>query len=84
MTCGETPEECMTNLKEALTSYVETSLANNMDIPEPIKMKDYKGNITYRTTKLKHYQLAKQAKIEGISINALIDSAVDEKLKETA
>ena len=84
MTCGDTAEECMTNLKEALKAYIETSLSNNMDIPEPIKMNDYKGNITYRTTGLKHYELAKKAKIKGISINSLIDSAVDDKLKEIA
>ena len=84
MTCGNTPEECIANLKAALKAYLETSLANNMEIPEPIKLKDYKGKIMYRTTGLKHYQLAKISKIKGISINSLIDSAIDLKLKESA
>lgn len=83
MTCGDTPEEVITNLKDALEAYVNTSLANGLDIPEPIKMADYKGNITYRTTGLKHYRLAKIAKLKGMSINAFIDEAVDEKLQET-
>ena len=84
MTCGDTPEDCMANLKDALKSYIETSLANNMEIPEPIKMKDYKGKIMYRTTGLKHYKLAKMSKIEGVSINSIIDSAIDLKLKGMA
>ena len=84
MTCGETREEVLTNLKEALVSYVKTSLDNNMEIPEPLKIEDFKGSITYRTSKERHYQLAKQAKIYGKSINAFIDEAIGEKLKEAA
>jgi antitoxin HicB len=63
MTCGKTHEEVLSNLKEALSSYIVTSLENNMEIPEPLKIKDFKGNITYRTSKERHYQLAKQSKL---------------------
>jgi len=83
MTCGQTREEVFSNLKEALTSYVTTSLANNMEIPEPLKIKDFKGNITYRTSKERHYQLAKQAKLNSKSINSFIDEAIGDKLRET-
>jgi len=83
MTCGQTCEEVLSNLKEALASYVTTSLAHNMDIPEPLKIKDFKGNITYRTSKERHYQLAKQAKLYGKSINSFIEEAIDEKLRAT-
>ena len=76
MTCAQTREEVLTNLKDALVSYVTTSLANNMEIPEPMRMEDFKGNITYRTSKEHHYKLAKQAKLSGKSINALIDEAM--------
>ena len=84
MTCGDTPEEVFSNLKEAIAAYVETSLENGFEIPEPVKMSDFKGNITYRTSQEKHYRLAKRAKIIGKSINAFIDEAVEEKLKESA
>ena len=82
MTCGQTREEVLKNLKEALASYVTTSLDNNMEIPEPIKIEDFKGSITYRTSKERHYKLAKQAKLYGKSINAFIDEAIGEKLKQ--
>ena len=81
MTCGQTREEVLSNLKEALASYVATSLGNNMDIPEPLKIKDFKGSITYRTSKERHYRLAKQAKLYGKSINAFIDETIAEKLE---
>jgi len=82
MTCGQTREEVLANLKEALVSYVTTSLDNNMEIPEPFKINDFKGSITYRTSKERHYKLAKQAKLYGKSINAFIDEAIGEKLKQ--
>ena len=84
MTCGQTREEVLSNLRDALASYVTTSLDNNMEIPEPLKMGDFKGSITYRTSKERHYRLAKQAKLYGKSINAFIDEAIGEKLRETA
>ena len=82
MTCGQTREEVLLNLKEALVSYVTTSLNNNIEIPEPLKIGDFKGSITYRTSRERHYRLAKQAKLFGKSINAFIDEAIGEKLKE--
>ena len=81
MTCGQTREEVLSNLKEALISYVTTSLDNNMEIPEPLNIKDFKGSLTYRTSKERHYMLAKQAKLYGKSINAFIDEAIAEKLE---
>ena len=82
MTCGQTREDVFANLKEALASYVTTSIDNNMEIPEPLKIDDFKGSITYRTSKERNYKLAKQAKLYGKSINAFIDEAIGEKLKE--
>jgi len=82
MTCGQTREEVLKNLKEALVSYITTSLDNNMEIPEPLKIGNFKGCITYRTSRERHYMLAKQAKLFGKSINTFIDEAIGEKLKQ--
>lgn len=84
MTCGDTPEEVIKNLKDALAAYVATSIDSGLEIPEPMRLADFKGNITYRTTSEKHYLLAKTAKLQNMSINSLIDEAVDDKLKEIA
>jgi len=84
MTCGQTREDVFNNLKDALASYITTSLSNNMEIPEPLKKENFKGNITYRTSKERHYNLAKLARLNGKSINTLIDEAIGEKLREAA
>ena len=84
MTSGQTHEEVLANLREALASYVKTSLCNNMEIPEPLKIKNFRGSITYRTSKERHYRLAKEAKLYGKSINTIIDEAVGEKLNQAA
>ncbi|MCL2878872.1 MAG: type II toxin-antitoxin system HicB family antitoxin [Treponema sp.] len=84
MTCGQTREEVLANLREALIAYVTTSLENKLEIPEPLKIDDFKGSITYRTNRERHYRLAKFAKQYGISINAFIDEAVSEKLEAAA
>ena len=84
ITHGDTLIEATEMIQDALKSYIINSLQYGDEIPEPLKPTDYKGKIPYRTTPNKHYRLAKRASALGISINALIDSAVDEKLKETA
>lgn len=80
MTHGQTPEEVLINLKDALKAYILTSLKTNMKIPEPAKLADYKGVITYRTSPEKHYKIAKKAEAKGKSINALIDEIVDKEI----
>ena len=82
---GETIEEATYMIKDALKSYLSAFIEAGFDeIPEPLKPIDYKGKIPYRTTPDKHYRIAKRAKTLGISINTLIDEAVDEKLKDIA
>jgi len=84
MSEGGTNPEATEMIQDALKSYITNSLQYGDEIPEPLKPLDFKGKIPYRTTPDKHYRIAKRAKVLGISINALIDDAVDDKLKETA
>lgn len=84
MSYGDTIVEATEMIQDALKSYITNSLQFNDEIPEPLKPINFKGKIPYRTTPDKHYKLAKRANSLGISINALIDEAVSEKLKETA
>ena len=84
VTHGETILEATQIIQDALKSYISCSLQYNDEIPEPLKPVDYKGKIPYRTTPDKHYRIAKRAKALGVSINTLIDEAVEEQLKKTA
>jgi antitoxin HicB len=74
---GESPEEAMKIIGEALRSHLEAALESGIEIPEPVKPEDYKGQIAYRTKPEKHYKIAKEAQRRKISINKLIDEAVD-------
>ena len=84
MSHGDTINEAAEMIQDALKSYITCSLHYGDEIPEPLKPIDFKGKIPYRTTPDKHYRIAKRAKSLGISINTLIDEAVEEKLKEMA
>lgn len=74
---GETIQEAMENIQEALKSHIIACLDAGIEIVEPVKPDDFKGQIAYRTKPEKHYRLAKEAQRRKISINKLIDEAVD-------
>ncbi|WP_373530948.1 type II toxin-antitoxin system HicB family antitoxin [Vampirovibrio sp.] len=74
---GATPAEAMNNLMEALQLHIEASIEDGTPIQEPPKPEEFKGQIAYRTKPEKHYQIAKEANRRNISINKLIDQAVD-------
>ena len=74
---GNTPDEALNMIKDALKSHISCSLHFGDPIPEPVKIVDYKGKIHFRTTPEKHYMLDKQAKISGESINTIINTAID-------
>jgi predicted RNase H-like HicB family nuclease len=80
MTDGETVEQTFENLKDALICYLETCMERNRNIPEPDKVRNFKGNIAYRTTPERHYKLAKKASILGKSISKVIDEAIDREI----
>jgi len=76
-TDADTPEEAIHNIRDALKAHIEACIADGVEIPEPVNPADFKGQIPYRTKPEKHYKLAKEAQRRKISINKLIDEAVD-------
>jgi len=74
---GNTPDEALYMIKDALKSHISSCLHFGDSIPEPVKIVDYKGKIHFRTTPQKHYMLDKQAKTSGESINTIINTAID-------
>ncbi len=76
-TDAESIEEGMKNIKEAIEAAIILYLENNQPIPEPVKKEQFKGNIAYRTTRERHYYVAKAAKIMHKSINKALDELID-------
>lgn len=79
-TDGETMTEAIKNLEEALKAHIEAAIEAGVSLPEPVNPADYKGQISYRTNPATHYRMAKEAKRRNMSINKLIDEAVDRLL----
>jgi predicted RNase H-like HicB family nuclease len=49
-TDAQTFDEAMALIKEPMQAAFEFYMENGEEIPEPVKLEDFKGNIAYRTT----------------------------------
>lgn len=80
MTDAYTPGEAFELIKEAMDGAFKLYNKLGKKIPEPkikpIKTKEYKGKITYRTSMKTHEQLAEEAKKRKQPINKVIDEIV--------
>ena len=76
-TDAETLDEGMELIKECIEGAVRLYLKNGEEVPVPIKKEDFKGNIAYRTTNERHYNVAKMAKIMHKSTSKTIDALID-------
>lgn len=70
---GETPEEALKNIKDAMYDWIETALLNGDKIPTPDK---YSGKFTVRISTSLHKDLVVKANQEGISLNQFISTAI--------
>lgn len=66
---GDTFDEAYENLRKAMQGYIETKLANGLDIPIPQSAQDYSGKFVVRIPKSLHQTLAIEAEKEGVSLN---------------
>ena len=69
MTDGDTKEETLQNLQEAMELWIETKLKNGFEVPEPIQETKASGKFTLRLPKSLHQRLAMEAGKEGVSLN---------------
>ena len=69
---GETTEEALEQAKLAAEGYIEILAEDGDPIPEPLKVKNYSGNLRVRLPKSLHERLAKEAGREDISLNSLV------------
>ena len=66
---GETSEEVLKNLDEALIGHLKILLEDGDIIPVPVPETEYSGKFLLRLPKTLHYKLAKEAENEGVSLN---------------
>jgi len=66
---GETEEEALREVKQAVQSCLEALEAEGRPIPEPSGIPRASGKITLRMPKSLHARLAMESKTEGVSLN---------------
>ncbi len=71
-TAGETEQEALEMLGEAMAGWLESALAHGDPIPEPVTDKSCSGRLLVRMPKTLHRRLAEQAVDEGVSVDQLI------------
>lgn len=68
---GDTPEEAIRNVKEAIDLWLETARDENIPIPEPLGRKKFSGKFVVRAPEDLHATLAQEALRRGKSMNEL-------------
>lgn len=76
MTEGDTAEEAIENLEDAMKAWVEAHLEDHEPIPAPLTTDQYSGKFLMRVPKTLHRELARRADLEGVSLNQYALSAL--------
>jgi predicted RNase H-like HicB family nuclease len=66
---GETPEEAVRNVYDAMAGWISVALDDGGEIPEPRDESKYSGRFLLRLPRGLHAELARQAEAEGVSLN---------------
>ena len=66
---GESLDDLMESLNEAMEGYIEVKLAHGLPIPVPQQDEGYSGKFVLRVPKSLHKRLAIEASNEGVSLN---------------
>lgn len=84
MTEGDTQEEALRELDDAMAAWLETKLEDGDTIPEPATAEAYSGKFVVRVPKSLHRDLTRRAEIEGVSLNQLVLTALARAVGEAA
>ena len=76
MSQGETPQEAVAMIQDAMRGWIEVSLQEGDPIPEPRPLDDYSGKFVIRVPKSLHRDLVDAAEQEGVSLNQYIAVAL--------
>ena len=80
MADGETVEDAIHNLEDAMISWIRTAQELGYTIPEPSNNSKFSGKWVIRTPRTLHRKLVEHSKKEGVSLNTLVVSLLSEGL----
>jgi antitoxin HicB len=73
---GETAEEAIAGLKEAMAAWIAAALREGRDIPEPRSATSHSGRLLLRMPRTLHAALTKAAERENVSLNQFITDSL--------
>ncbi len=76
MSQGDTAEEAIEMIQEAMELWLEVSLEDGLPIPEPRAEEDYSGKFVVRVPRSLHRELVDEAQRQGTSLNQTINVAL--------
>lgn len=81
MSVGDTPNEAVEMIHEAMEAWLYEAIESGISIPEPSKNeKKYSGKIVLRMPKSMHKQLAAEAAEEDVSLNSYLNFLLNYKM----
>jgi antitoxin HicB len=73
---GATIEEAATRIRDAMIDWIDASLDDGQEIPEPRDPDAFSGRFLLRIPSSLHAELARQAEREGVSLNQFVGTAL--------
>jgi antitoxin HicB len=67
---GDTPEDAVEMIHDAMRAWIEVALEDGMPVPEPQVDEEYSGRFMVRVPRSLHRQLVQTADRQGVSLNA--------------
>lgn len=78
MSQGNSPEEALHNLSDAMYGWIKGELEDGELIPEPREEEDFSGKFNTRVSKTLHRKLVESASLDGVSLNQWINTVLAE------
>ncbi len=73
---GETREEALEMIEDAMRAWIADALEAGDPIPEPVSSREYSGELRVRLPKSLHRMAARKAQEDGVSLNQYVAVAV--------
>jgi predicted RNase H-like HicB family nuclease len=74
---GDTAEEAISNLEEAMAGWIAAALDAGQAIPAPAASRGYSGHVALRMPKSLHREAVRRAELEGVSLNQYLVTAIE-------
>ena len=77
---GDSSAEALANVEEVAVDWIDATLEQGQDIPEPLDQSKYSGKLVVRMPKGLHKRAARAAERDGVSLNQFIVTCIAEQV----